>query len=68
MPESSCSALGVAQFGYFDHFRRLMLSDDHLADPFAGFDGLGFAGEVDKDDSYLSAVVRVDGARRVENG
>ncbi len=68
MSESSCSAFGVAQFGHFDHFRRLMLGDDHLTDPFAGFDGLRLAGEVDKDDAYLSAVVRVDCARGVENG
>ena len=40
----------------------------HLADTFAGFDGLRLAAEVDEDDAHLAAIVGIDGTGCVEYG
>ena len=53
MSEASFAALGLAQFGHFDHFRRLVLGDDHLAYPLTRFDGLRLAAQVNQYDLRL---------------
>lgn len=67
MSESSGTAFGVGQFGYFHYFGCLMFGDDHLAYTLAGFDGLWLAAEIDEYHAHLAAVVGIDGTRGIED-
>ena len=67
MSEAACATLSL-----FQNIRLLPLclfvaGDDHLCDAVAIIDGEGHIGQVDEDDTDLTAVVGIDGAWGVQH-
>lgn len=68
MSETSSASLGFGQFVYFYYYGLLMLGYHHLADAFARLDSLCLAAQINQYDAYLSPIVGINSARRIQYG
>src|SRR6185369_15621271 len=68
MPETAGAAAGLVQSGYFLKLHVFHRGHQHLRDAFAAGNAESFLAQVDQEHLDLSAIVRVDGAGRVQAG
>ena len=65
--ESSGAPLGIIQRCCFNPVYTFVAGDYHLGDALARLDGLWFVRQVHDDTFYFTAIITVDGARRIEH-
>jgi hypothetical protein len=68
MPETALSSSGLSQLLNLHELSPDKTRENHLGNAFSTLDSKWFVPMIDDDDSYLSPVIRVDGARRIHQG
>lgn len=68
MSETSSTALCLIQHLHLNQLGLFVLGNDHLCNALAIVDDERLVGEVDQDDTHFTAIICIDGARRVEHG
>ena len=68
MSEATFASVGLVDLRYLEQLGLDAGCDDHLCDTFAREDGLRLPAKIDEDDTYLTSVVGIDGAGRIEDG
>lgn len=63
MPKATFTPPGIIQFLYQYQAGFVHAADNHLGNPVARMDYLGFVAQVDEDDFYFAAVIAVNRTR-----
>src|SRR5690606_3105454 len=63
--KTSVTSFSFRQLCYFLPRGSLMFGDNHLCNAFAVFNGVGFVGEIDQNDSNFSTVIGIYGSGSV---